>query len=788
MQGPSDTSKGPRRLRITVEGTVQGVGFRPFVHRLASRLGLTGTVCNASEGVTLEVEGALEATQAFLDALPAQAPPLARVRSVHAEPIPPTGTVGFRVVASRRSAAASARRVLVPPDVATCAACLEELNDDADRRHRYPFINCTDCGPRFTIIEDLPYDRPLTTMRGFELCPDCRAEYEEISDRRYHAQPVACPRCGPGIWLVDAAGKTVNSDDVMLRAVQRLQAGQIGAIKGLGGFHLACDAACAEAVDTLRRRKRRPDKPFAVMALDLEAVRRFARPTQREVELLQSWRRPIVLLQARGDTPLAAPVNGTSGWVGAMLPYTPLHQLLLQEGDYPALVMTSGNLSDEPIVCDNDLALTKLRDIADFFLLHDRPILNRADDSVVAVMPSAVGHTPTMIRRSRGYVPEPISLPRGGAPVVAVGGDLKNTCCVTRGELAILSQHIGDLEQWEATELLRDALERLTRLHGVDPALVVHDLHPDYHSTRLAHELQLPRLALQHHHAHALSCLAEHGCAEPALAIVLDGTGHGTDGAVWGGEVLAVDGLSFERLAHLRYLPLPGGDMAAREPWRMALAALTAHHGERLPERMRRLPPFTAAEPGFVEGVLTLALLPAACPQTSSAGRLFDAVASLLDRRQVSTFEGQAAMELEQLAREAASLPWSAGRAREICTGQQDVTALPWTLDGDVIDMVPAVVELAEAVLAGEDPSELAWRFHASLAGALVVVAAQMARRTGIGQIALSGGSLQNRILHRLLVDGLESAGLRVMAHRRVPPNDGGLSLGQAWAGVLQLQ
>jgi len=550
-------------------------------------------------------------------------------------------------------------------------------------------------------------------------------------------------------------------------------------------------------VQTLRRRKRREHKPFAVMARDRSAVERFARLSDVERELLESWRRPIVLLATSAPSPLSRAVSGTSCHVGTMLPYTPLHQLLLQDGDYPALVMTSGNLSDEPILCDNQHALARLQGVADFFLLHDRPPLHRADDSVMAVMPAtdAAPAQVSPVLRSRGHVPEPLMLPHGGPSVVAMGGDLKNVCAVTHDELAILGPHVGDLEHADAADLLQATVTHLLTLLRIEPQLVVHDLHPDYHSTRLARELGLPALALQHHHAHALSCLAENDCGEAALALTLDGTGLGTDGAIWGGELLRVDGLRFDRLAHLRYLPLPGGDRAAHEPWRMALSALATHHDGAVPDTLRGLAPVTT-RPDFVEAVLSLVRRPGACPMTSSTGRLFDAAAAILGLRQVSTFEGQAAMELEQVSRSdgaqsplpyrvedprpgdgarsgGASLECGAERARCDCA--------------QIVDLVPALAELARAHVGGAAVPELAWRFHHTVATAWIEVTVAAADHTGIDRVALTGGALQNRLLHRMLVQGLTRRGLRPLTHHLVPPNDGGLALGQAWAGVLSL-
>jgi len=761
------------RAQVRVHGVVQGVGFRPFLFRLATRLGLAGFARNDSSGVVAEVEGARAAVAEFKAAIETEAPPVAVVREILCEEIPARGERGFRIPESERSAE---HGVLIPPDVATCANCLGELRDPGDRRHRYPFINCTDCGPRYTIVSGIPYDRPMTTMREFEMCAECLGEYRDPRSRRFHAQPNACPECGPRVTLVDAEGSPIACNDPVAEAIRLLQEGRIGAIKGLGGFHLACDATRAAAVLRLRERKRRPHKPFAVMVRDRQAAERLARLSASERRFLEGWRRPILLLAARTPTPLAAGVCGDSRWVGVMLPYTPLHYLLV-DGPFAALVMTSGNLSDEPIAHDNGPALDKLSGIADFFLLHDRPILTPADDSVAM----CVGERPALVRRSRGYVPEPILLPGQAAPVLAVGGDLKGTACITRGELAFPSQYIGDLEHPEAEQLLARIVRHLAQLLGVEPALVAHDLHPDYHSTRFARGLaRVPTLAVQHHHAHALSCLADNNCREPALAIVLDGTGYGTDGAIWGGEVLFVDGLDYRRLAHLDYSSLPGGDRAAREPWRTATAALVHAFGRDEIDSLGDLSPLQAAAPGKRDAVANLAATPGACPSTSSAGRLFDAVASLLGICHQISYEAQAAMALERAAT-GEGLAGESDFPYRIIEAEESDSALR-------LDFAPTIRALVEQVRSGTATGLLARRFHATLVAALVEVVVRLRDETGAGAVALSGGVFQNRLLASLLEQALVARGFRVLTHHQVSPNDGGLALGQAWAGVLHLR
>ncbi len=776
------------RWRIAVQGTIQGVGFRPFVFRLASRFNLAGFVRNTKGGVTIEIEGPSAKLHAFIHALEHELPPLAEIQHLKASQIPPRLDETFMIISSDEREAESPNKalsIIVPPDVATCERCLEELADQNDRRHLYPFINCTDCGPRYTIIKTLPYDRMQTTMADFELCPSCQREYLSPTSRRFHAEPIACPTCGPRLELVDCQGRKVACSDPLVEAERLLLAGKIGAIKGLGGFHLACDASQTPALKTLRARKHRPAKPFAVMALDLQAVERFALFSEEEQNELLSWHRPIVLLRQRTDSPLSPLISGDNPDIGVMLPYTPLHQLLLRTKRFIALVMTSGNFSDEPIVFDNQVALEKLSTVVDFFLLHNRQIHTRTDDSVLAI---AFNRRPLLIRRSRGYVPAPINLPCTGPSVVCLGGDLKNTCCVTKGNQAIISQHIGDLEHPAAFDFLKSAIGHLIQLYEIqDPQLIVHDLHPDYHSTRLAEEeghlllpratSNIPRLAVQHHHAHALSCLADNGRQGPALAICLDGTGFGPDGTIWGGELLLVDGLQCQRVAHLKPLALPGGEQAVHEPWRMGIAALADAFAHAKGESVDSLPPFSAAPSSRIRAVMQLLTPPNSCPLTSSAGRLFDAVASLLGLRHVVSFEGEAAMCLEAVASQSAT------------EEEFDLDLYPDPAGAGVLDFAPFIRHLVQAFCSGASVPYLARLFHNSLCAALVkAVHDARTRRTIPRTIALSGGVFQNRLLLDRLSRKLENQGFSVLVHRQIPTNDGGLCLGQAYAGLLFCQ
>jgi hydrogenase maturation protein HypF len=699
-----------RRFRVT--GVVQGVGFRPFVYGLARRHRLGGFVLNDGEGVVIEAEGAAERLDAFARALRDDAPALARVDSVTVEALAARGERTFAISPSR----ATGRSALVPPDAATCDECLHELFDPDDRRHRYPFVNCTQCGPRFTIVRSVPYDRPNTTMAGFAMCGNCRREYEDPADRRFHAEPICCPACGPTLSMP------------LDEAVGLLREGAIVAVKGLGGYHLACDAADEDAVARLRSRKLREDKPFAVMTGDPRAL---AVATPEEEALLASAERPIVLVARRADARVAASVAPGSPWLGLVLPYTPLHHLLLH--DFAgALVMTSGNRSDEPIAYEDDEARSRLGEIADAFLAHDRPIHRRCEDSVVrASFP---------VRRSRGYVPSPLALPvAAGRTIVAAGAELKSTFCVARGRLAFLSAHLGDLDAEPAYRAFRTDLELYLAMLGVEPELVAHDLHPEYLATKWALAQEVEAVGVQHHHAHAAACLAEHGETGPALAVVFDGTGYGSDGTLWGGEVLRCDLASFERLAHLDPVPLPGGEAAIREPWRVAAVHL---------ERAGRPVPFE-------RWPVVRESLRANAPRSSGMGRLFDAAAALLGVRSRVNYEGQAAVELEHLAAETAAEPY------------------PWRL-GDGAALVAAC---HDDLAAGRPRAEIAAAFHESVAAA---AAAACAEAGGPPSVVLSGGTFQNLRLLDSTRRRLEALGFRVLTHRRVPPNDAGISYGQA--------
>lgn len=739
---------------------MQGVGFRPFVYRLARELGAAGWVWNDTEGVLVQVEGRPEALEEFLRRLRSDAPPLASVESVETRSVPCASEADFRV---RESPDAGPRRAIVPPDVATCPECLAEMEDPRDRRYRYPFLNCTNCGPRFSIIESLPYDRPRTSMKRFRMCPDCEREYHDPGNRRFHAQPTACPACGPTVTLESSEGVALALGEPAIAEAQGwLREGRILAFKGLGGFQLLVDAGHEGAVAELRRRKRRGRKPFAVMFPDLSAVRSSATLDAVSESLLRSAASPIVLLEARaGTTALAPSVAPGNPLIGAMVPYSPLHHLLLKEFGRP-LVATSGNLSDEPICIDNREARRRLRGLADGFLVHDRPIVRPVDDSVVRVVRGRL----QVLRRARGYAPLALSLGSGLPSVLAVGPQLKNTVAVSLGDRVVVSQHLGDLDNAETFGAFRRSVEDLRRFYDWAPELVAHDLHPEYLSTRYATDLGLPLLPVQHHYAHVLSCLADAGISPPVLGVAWDGTGYGTDGTIWGGEFLRLTDDGFERIGHLRTFPLLGGDAAIREPRRAAAGLLYELEGE--PALQSHGPAWTPFLPAEARTVRLMLQRSVRVIPTSSAGRLFDAVASLLGLVHRNDFEGEAAMALE----------FEAEKARE-----DPAAAEPYPYrvlpegEGFVLDWGPIV----KGVLAERGvPRRAARRFHAGLAAAIV----EIARRTGEREVALSGGCFQNRLLTELTTDGLTAAGLRPVLHSRVPPNDGGISLGQVMAAA----
>ena len=745
-----------RRIRITIEGIVQGVGFRPFVFRLAERHGIAGWVRNTTAGVVIEAEGAGERLDAFRGALETDAPPLAVITGIAAEEIAPAGDCTFSIARSAGSAGA----VRIAPDGDVCPDCLRELFDPADRRYRYPFITCTNCGPRYSIVTAVPYDRPNTTMASFPLCDACRAEYENPRDRRFHAQPLACPVCGPRLRLADAAGGALPGNPVE-EAAARLASGKIVAIKGLGGYHLAVDPLNEAAVAELRRRKKRDEKPFALMAPDLDAVRRFALADAVEERLLSASERPIVLLRKRPGNPVSPLVAPTNGYFGAMLPATPLHHLLLRDR-FTALVMTSGNLSDEPIAFRDDEARERLGEIADFFLVHDREIRTRIDDSVIRVFRG----NPLFLRRARGYVPREVRLPAAVPGVLAVGAELKGTLCLARGDRAFMSQHIGDLKNAATLASLEEADNHLRQLLDIEPVLVAHDLHPDYLSTSYAEGIAgLPKVGVQHHHAHMASCMAENGLEGEAIGVIFDGTGYGEDGTVWGGEFLVGGYDGFRRAGHLRQVPLPGGDAAVREPFRMALAHLHDAFGDGLFDLTL---PWLAGI-GAAERKLYLQMLERRInsPLTSSCGRLFDAVAALIGLRGEVSYEGQAAIELEALAEESdttALYPFVVMRKNGTAT----------------IDFRLTIRALAEDVGAGRSGAEMARAFHTTVAAAVAELCGQIRTAEGLHRVVLSGGVFQNRLLTEGVHQVLTDSGFSVFTHRLVPPNDGGLALGQA--------
>ena len=750
----SDIRKG-----IEVFGIVQGVGFRPHAYRLASERHLLGTIANTGAGVAIDVSGPKKAVADFLAHLATDAPPLARITGVRVRNLPHRTNGNLRILPSREGAE---RRALLSADVAVCADCLREMADPSDRRCGYPLINCTNCGPRYTIAGDIPYDRHRTTMAGFAMCPDCRREYEDPRDRRFHAQATACWTCGPQVALWDGDGQSVATRDAIEQAAARLAAGAVVAVKGLGGFHLAVDALDESAVRRLRRRKGRVGKPFAIMVRDLDAIDGFAEVDDVARGLLTAPERPIVLLPRKAASPIAADVAPGQGYLGVFLPYTPLHHLLFAACGSRALVMTSANLSEEPIAVHNHEAVRRLHGLADWFLVHDRDIAQRCDDSVVAV----VAGRPRPVRRSRGYVPAPVPLHDEWPPILAVGGELKNTICLTKGRLAFLSGHIGDLENAETYASFEETIAHLERILRIEPQIVAYDLHPDYFATRWAQALEgVKCVGVQHHHAHVASCMAENRLEGRVIGFALDGTGYGTDGRVWGGEVLVAGYDAFVRVAHLAYVPMPGGEAAVREPWRMALAYLAGHFERSL---FGLAVPFVdQLDRGRADVLLRMLQRGVNSPLTSSCGRLFDAVAALLGVRHKITYEGQAAIELEMAMQGAQG---DAGYPLEIVP-----VGSGWQIETRAL-FEHLVTDLRQGV----PTSEMSLRFHNGLVRALARVAGLVRERTGLERVCLSGGSFQNAYLLAHLQAQLECSGFAVYTHERVPAGDGGLCLGQA--------
>ena len=756
----------PKRYRGTIKGIVQGVGFRPFVYQLATRFNLSGFVSNTPAGVILEVEGEHGDIAHFRKALLSSPPPLAHIASAEWTELPPLKEHGFVI---KESQIGEERSALISPDVCICEDCLRELFDPADRRYRYPFINCTNCGPRYTIIQDIPYDRATTTMKVFQMCDACRSEYEDPSNRRFHAQPNACWDCGPRVAFHDADGNKIPSSDPILEAIAVLEQGKILAVKGLGGFHLAVDAANHKAVVRLRRRKHREEKALAIMVKDLATAQSLAYISPEEAALLTSIQRPIVLLKKRRSHGLSPQVAPRNKYFGIMLPYTPLHYLLM-EGRYKALVMTSGNMTEEPINIDNDAAFHNLRGIADFFLVHNRDIYLRSDDSVMRV----IGGIPRHIRRSRGYVPVPVFVPDSISPLVptlAVGAELKNTVCLTKENRAFVSQHIGDMENLETYHFFELTIRHLQRILEIDPEVLAHDMHPDYLSTRYAvRQSTLPTIAVQHHHAHIVSCMADNGITEPVVGMAMDGTGLGDDGKIWGCEFLLSDLVSYKRLAHLEYIPQPGGDMAAKQPWRMALIYLHKAFGQDLFDLP--IPFVSKIDLQQSSTIIKMAQKGMNSPLTSSCGRLFDAVSSLLGLRDRIAYEGQAAIELEmsQRGEDEATYP--------VCFRKENGLR--------IMEASPIIRGIVDDIMAGQSRGTISRRFHNTLIELLAEVALDIKEETGISTAVMSGGSFQNATLLVGITRALEYRGFRVYSHTLVPTNDGGISLGQAICAGLK--
>ena len=742
--------------KIEVNGIVQGVGFRPFVYNLANQYGLNGEVANTAAGVSIHVEGPPEHIRAFEKDLAEKCPPLAHVVEIDARSESVKPYADFRIVKSRGHAQMT---TLISPDVSICDDCRRELFDPDDRRYLYPFINCTNCGPRYTIIDDIPYDRPRTSMRHFKMCAACQSEYDDPSNRRFHAQPNACAECGPHVALYTNQRESVDTDTPIKTAADFIRRGQIVAVKGLGGYHLVADATNSDAVKRLRRRKLREEKPLAVMSADLEGIRQYAVVRPEDERLLTSIQRPIVLLQKKTSGPISEAVAPRNKYWGVMLPYTPLHYLLLNQG-FAALVMTSANLTDEPIAIDNDDAFERLAEIADYFLIHNRDIYLRSDDSIVR---HSAGHM-RYIRRSRGFVPIPLFLKRAVPSILACGAELKNTICLTKDDKAFLSQHIGDLENQITLDFFQLTVAHLQRILEINPEIVACDLHPDYLSTRFAQEQKgVRKVEVQHHHAHIVSGMAEHQLDGAVIGLSFDGTGYGSDGAIWGGEVLVAEAEQFERVAHLAYVPMPGGAAAIKEPRRMAISYLHDAFGD--PFWNLDLPVLKQNDPQKLKIMVEMIQKGVNCPQTSSLGRLFDGVAAIAGVRDQVNFEGQAAMELEMLA----------------ANDTDSVYDVEW-LAGNPIQILPAPIirGVVQDVQNGLLVAEISIKFHKTLIALFSEICAEVRRDCQLNRVVLSGGCFQNSILLRGMIHELASRDFEVYAHRRVPTNDGGIALGQA--------
>jgi hydrogenase maturation protein HypF len=766
---PSVSQAGVVRRRISIRGIVQGVGFRPFTYNLAQSAGVRGFILNSSSGVIIEAEAPESVLQEFLAALRNHHPPLARIEEIAESELEPVGDLGFEIRESLRQHGDFA---LVSPDVAVCQDCMGDIVDPGNRRYGYPFTNCTNCGPRYTIIRDVPYDRPMTTMAGFRMCAECESEYHDPGNRRFHAQPNACPACGPTLALArsgsflppPSAYSLGNLSLSVVRKVRRLlHEGAIVAVKGLGGFQLACDAGNDAAVRRLRARKKRSDKPFALMTRDLAALKKICRLLADDCELLLSPEHPIVILPRRHGTALSSDIAPGNNTLGVMLAYTPLHYQLFGDGremepEFAALVMTSGNLSDEPIVTSNEEAWRRLAPVADWFLFHNRDIYMRVDDSVARTFAGS----PCVLRRSRGYVPQTIDLHSPVRELLACGAELKNALCLTKDHYAIMSQHIGDLENYETLQFFQETLDNLKKLFRAEPQAVACDLHPLYLSSRFANDLPLPKIGVQHHHAHIASCMAENHLEGKVIGVAFDGTGYGTDGRIWGGEFLVADFAGFERRAHLRYVPLPGGDVSVRQPWRSALSWLQEAFGTQVPgdlQLCRQVPErgITLVRQMLMRGINTVL--------TSSCGRLFDAVASLLGLRQEVSFEGQAAIELEMA----------------IQPGINDIYCFDISSDEPAqVDVRPAIRGIVRDLSNNVATGVVASRFHNTMAAVISEVCRRIRSFEHLGRVCLSGGTFQNMYLLEKTVAELRRSDFDVFLHSQVPPNDGGIALGQA--------
>jgi hydrogenase maturation protein HypF len=746
------------RHHFAITGIVQGVGFRPFVYRLATELNLSGWVRNTPAGVEMELQGAADGLDAFSRRLQAELPPLAVISSLSASDLPALNEdSGFAILPS----SGGRREAQIAPDSALCPDCRRELLDPDDRRFHHPFITCTNCGPRWTIVTGIPYDRPLTTMAGFPLCPACGVEYRNPLDRRFHAQPIACPDCGPRLSLIP------HHDDPLGQAIRLLQQGQIVAVKGLGGCHLAVDACSDQAVVRLRQLKQRDEKPFAVMVADLATARQLADLSKMEERLLFGPEAPIVIVRSRADSPVSALVAPGSQWIGLILAYTPLHQLLFADNGFSALVMTSANASDEPMISDDQEALDKLSSVADAILTHDRPIHVRTDDSVLRVFQGR----PLFYRRSRGYVPRPVLLPFVAGQILAVGAELKNTICLTRGNQGFVSQHIGDLKNAATLNTFRQTINHLSQIMEINPELVVCDLHPDYLSTRYAEECGLPLMKVQHHHAHLASCMAENQLDGDIIGIIFDGTGLGEDGTIRGGEFLVGGYDRVERFGHLKQVRLLGGDAAAREPWRMVLSWLNESLGDEI-WQLPDMPILADTDRQTLQIMLQRGLN---APQTSSVGRLFDAAALLVGAACRNSFDGQAGMAIEALAESTTAT----AELQSVVLTSAD--GMPFELDCTAL-----LLSLAEGQRGGVAPALLARGFHASLADSVTAGCCRVRCSTGLERVVLSGGVFQNRLLSEMVYTSLSQSGFKVFVHHLVPPNDGGIALGQAAIAAIK--